>query len=181
MGYGIRLSIVVAAFAPACGSGSPMPAPVAADSGSETPSGDVTSEAEASTAEAPGGAAADVVDVQVTGSAGAYTFAVTIRSPDTGCSQYADWWEVVDESGALHYRRILAHSHVDEQPFTRSGGPVDVGASDTVRVRAHLNPGGYGGTVMVGTAADGFTVAADQPPIPDAVESEPPRPSDCAF
>ena len=46
--------------------------------------------------------------------------------------------------GALLYRRILAHSHVDEQPFVRSGGPVPVGASDIVIVRGHMNPGGYG-------------------------------------
>ena len=65
---------------------------------------------------------ADVTAVSATGEAGAYTFDATVRSPDTGCNSYADWWEVVSPNGELLYRRVLLHSHVDEQPFTRSGG-----------------------------------------------------------
>jgi hypothetical protein len=64
-----------------------------------------------------------VVAVEVTGEPGARAFTVTVRSPDTGCERYADLWEVVSTDGDLRYRRVLAHSHVDEQPFTRSGGP----------------------------------------------------------
>jgi hypothetical protein len=53
-------------------------------------------------------------------------------------------WEVVDVTGeALLYRRILGHSHVSEQPFVRSGGPVSA-TSDVVIVRSHGNVGGYG-------------------------------------
>ena len=81
--------------------------------------------------------AADVIGVQVSGAPGAYQFNVTIKSPDTGCQQYADWWEVVSEDGRLLYRRVLLHSHVDEQPFTRSGGPVPIQADTVVWVRAH--------------------------------------------
>ena len=36
---------------------------------------------------------ADVTAVEVRGEEGAYTFSVTVSSPDTGCDQYADWWE----------------------------------------------------------------------------------------
>ena len=61
---------------------------------------------------------ADVTAVSVAGEAGAYTFEVTVRSPDTGCEGYADWWEVVSPDGELLYRRVLLHSHVDEQPFS---------------------------------------------------------------
>ena len=57
---------------------------------------------------------ANVLSVQVTDNPGAYQFAVEIASPDTGCEQYADWWEVVSQDGQLLYRRILLHSHVDE-------------------------------------------------------------------
>ena len=93
---------------------------------------------------------ADLVSVAVTGEAGNYTFAVTISSADTGCEQYADWWEVADiETGELLYRRILAHSHTSEQPITRSGGPVPITPNQAVIIRAHM--GGlqshYGGQV----------------------------------
>ena len=50
---------------------------------------------------------ADVTSVRVSGEPNAYTFAVTVRSPDTGCDRYANWWEVVAEDESLVYRRIL--------------------------------------------------------------------------
>jgi hypothetical protein len=73
------------------------------------------------------GIEADVVDVSVSGDVGSYIFAVTIASPDSGCAQYADWWEVLGADGSLLYRRVLLHSHVTEQPFVRTGGPVPAG------------------------------------------------------
>ena len=60
---------------------------------------------------------ADITAVKASGSDGNYQFSVTIKSPDTGCDQYADWWEVIDEDGNLLYRRILMHSHVNEIPW----------------------------------------------------------------
>ena len=66
---------------------------------------------------------ASVTAFSVIGYPGTYTFDVTVRSPDIGCEGYADWWEVVSTDGDLLYRRVLLHSHVDEQPFSRSGGP----------------------------------------------------------
>jgi len=124
---------------------------------------------------------ANVNSVQVTGTANAYTFSVGIQSPDSGCGQYADWWEVLSESGSLLYRRILAHSHVNEQPFTRSGGPLKMEANEVVYIRAHMHPHGYGGIVYKGSVQNGFdefTVAAD---FAQSVETEPPLPTDCAF
>ncbi|MEM7434957.1 MAG: hypothetical protein AAF436_07380 [Myxococcota bacterium] len=125
---------------------------------------------------------ADVVSVQASGASGAYTFSVTVSSPDTGCDQYADWWEVLTPDGTLLYRRVLQHSHVDEQPFTRSGGPVDAAASDQVVVRAHMNPTGYGGVAFSGSVDSGFS---QDPSISATFATElagtAPLPSGCAF
>ena len=124
---------------------------------------------------------ADVLSVETTGEPDAYTFSVQVSSPDTGCQQFADWWEVVSPDGELLYRRILLHSHAGEQPFTRSGGPVPIQADTQVWVRAHMNTGGYGGQAMKGSPQSGFQ--AGQPPMNFAsdLESKPPLPEDCAF
>lgn len=117
-----------------------------------------------------------VSEVNITGSAGSYTFSVTLSSPDTGCDQYADWWEVFRTDGSLVYRRILAHSHVNEQPFSRSGSGINIQATDSVYVRGHMNNLGYGTQVYSGTVAQGlnpttvdkefFSELADKAPLP---------------
>ena len=120
--------------------------------------------------------------VTVSGAPGAFTFSVTLRSPDTGCDQYADWWEVLGEDGGLLYRRILAHSHVDEQPFSRSGGPVDVEADTKVFIRAHMSVGGYGGQVFTGTPGGAFEATTEfDGSIAAAAETAEPQPDGCAF
>jgi len=124
---------------------------------------------------------ANVLSVQVSGNPGAYQFAVEVVSPDTGCEQFADWWEVVSEDGGLLYRRILLHSHVDEQPFVRSGGPVEIEADTVVFVRAHMNTTGYGGAVMKGTVQDGFMPVEVADGFGSELERVPPQPEDCAF
>jgi len=107
---------------------------------------------------------ADVEAASARGEAGAYTFRVTVRSPDTGCQRYADWWEVVRSDGSLAYRRILIHSHAGEQPFTREGGPVPVRAGEVVVVRAHCEPDGYRGAMLRGSVQGGFAPWKDAPP-----------------
>ena len=124
---------------------------------------------------------ADVRGVAVSGDPGRYTFAVTVRSPDEGCERYANWWEVIDENGALVYRRILGHSHVDEQPFTRSGGPVEVAEDQRVFVRAHLHPTGYGGVVFAGTVGGGFAEVEVPREFGTELETASPQPTGCAF
>ena len=124
---------------------------------------------------------ANVRSVSVSGELGAYQFAVQIASPDTGCEQFADWWEVISEDGGLLYRRILLHSHVGEQPFTRSGGPVDIAMDTVVYVRAHMNTVGYGGTVMRGSVQDGFEPIEVEAGFGSELERVPPQPEDCAF
>ncbi|MGF1569090.1 MAG: hypothetical protein ACFCVD_13640 [Nodosilinea sp.] len=124
---------------------------------------------------------ATVLEAKVTGEPGRYTFTVKIASPDTGCDRYADWWEVISPEGELLYRRILAHSHVDEQPFARSGGPVPVQPDQPILIRAHMNEQGYGNQVLQGTVAAGFTsVTLANPPAPD-LASQLPLPRGCEF
>ncbi|MEO0377870.1 MAG: hypothetical protein AAF329_25400 [Cyanobacteria bacterium P01_A01_bin.17] len=123
---------------------------------------------------------AKVTDVTATeNQPGQYTFAVTVESPDTGCEQYADWWEVLSEEGELLYRRILAHSHIDEQPFQRSGGPVSVSADQILIVRAHMNPGGYGTQAMKGSIVSGFQETQLAPDFGADVEMKSPQPNAC--
>jgi hypothetical protein len=124
---------------------------------------------------------AEVLEVTASGIDGAYTFSVRIRSPDLGCSQYADWWEVLTEQGQLLYRRILTHSHVAEQPFTRSGGPVPVAEDQAVWIRAHMHPFGYGPMLWKGSVASGFASELQDEVFVAGVAAEPPLPAGCAF
>ncbi len=155
----LGLPAVLLLFAPALACGSPA---------AEGPRGEPTP------------IVADVVSVEATGEPGAYRFAVGIRSPDTGCERYADWWEVVGEDGRLLHRRVLGHSHVAEQPFVRSGGPVAVEPETVVWVRAHMHPTGYGGAAFRGSVRDGFTAADLPASFAAGLAGEVPRPPDCA-
>ena len=124
---------------------------------------------------------ANVIAVQTSGSDGAYRFAVTLKSTETGCAQYADWWEVLSEEGALLYRRILVHSHPDTQPFTRSGGRVAIGQNDIVYVRAHMNKMGYVGDVFKGSVKEGFSKSMTLPSFSKALAQQQPLPKGCAY
>ena len=124
---------------------------------------------------------ADVQDVTVRGKSGAYTFSVKLKSTETGCEQYADWWEVLSVKGELLYRRILVHSHPDTQPFTRSGGKVVVKESDLVYVRGHMNKVGYVGNVFKGSVKEGFAMVTKVPDFDKNVEKQKPLPNGCAF
>lgn len=126
-------------------------------------------------------ALADVAGVTVSGEPGAYRFNVTVRSPDKGCAQYANWWEVASEDGRLLYRRVLLHSHVDEQPFTRDGGPVAIGPDTIVWVRAHQHPQGYGGVAFRGSVRAGFRAAAPPTGFAAGLAKTPPLPAGCDF
>lgn len=143
---------------------------------------------------APGDAPyANVVAVAPSGNDGAYSFSVSIESSDVDCSQFADWWEVVSEDGMLLYRRILEHSHTDENgtsdagapgnTFTRSGGPVNVAEDQVLIIRAHMsNLDEYNGASMRGSVALGFETATDlDPSFAADLESADPQPDACLF
>ena len=124
---------------------------------------------------------AAIQKVEVSGSEERYNFNVEISSPDTGCDQYADWWEVFTLDSTLIYRRILAHSHVNEQPFSRSGGPIDISKDDQVIIRGHMNNLGYGSLVMRGSVEQGFVMDTLSIDYAHRLESTEPLPQDCDF
>lgn len=124
-----------------------------------------------------------VQKVTVSGNEGGYTFSIALKSPDKGCSQYANWWEVITENEALVYRRILGHSHVNEQPFTRSGGVVSIGSAEVVIIRGHMNTTGYGeGEVaMKGSVESGFETFSITSGFAADIETINPQPTGCTF
>jgi len=126
-------------------------------------------------------ASADIISVTVSGNENSYTFNVGIKSAETGCNQYADWWEVVSEEGTLIYRRILAHSHVNEQPFVRSGGAVKITEEQVIYVRAHMNNNGYGTKVFKGNVAQGFEPDTLEKDFASTLQTMAPLPTGCAF
>jgi len=122
-----------------------------------------------------------ITGVSASGDAGSYNFSVSIASPDEGCSQYADWWEIISPDSVLIYRRVLAHSHVDEQPFTRSGGPVNIDEAKQVLIRAHMNNLGYGSRIFSGSVSEGFSSDSLRADFASGLSSQNPLPSSCAF
>lgn len=90
---------------------------------------------------------ADVVDAKLSKNAdGTYQFHVTVQHADEGWDHYADAWEVLGPQGELLAKRVLAHPHVQEQPFTRSLTSVSI-PNDILQVelRAHDSVHGYSG------------------------------------
>lgn len=110
-----------------------------------------------------------------------YSFSVTLKSPDLGCDQYADWWEIIDAEGKLLFRRVLSHSHVQEQPFARSGGSLTLSDTATLTLRGHMSNIGYGKEAMRGSIKDGFKSLELKEDYAIDLESESPQPPKCAF
>lgn len=90
---------------------------------------------------------ADVLDVKADKNAdNSYRFSVTVKHADEGWDHYANKWDVLDPEGIVLGTRVLAHPHVNEQPFTRSLSSVEIPAAvDYVIVRAHDSVHEYGG------------------------------------
>jgi hypothetical protein len=92
-------------------------------------------------------ACADVTDAAAEQAPdGTWRFDVTVASADSGWDKYADAWEVRLPDGTVVGTRELTHPHVDEQPFTRSLGGVEVpDGTDSVTVAARDSVSGYCG------------------------------------
>lgn len=67
-----------------------------------------------------------------------WTVSATLRYPDTGWSDFADEWRVVDGAGKVLGDRVLFHPHEDEQPFTRTQDGIAIPATThIVYIEAH--------------------------------------------
>ncbi|GGE78279.1 hypothetical protein GCM10007285_02590 [Stappia taiwanensis] len=70
---------------------------------------------------------------------------MTVSHADTGWDHYADLWEVLAPDGRVLGRRVLAHPHVNEQPFTRSLAGVAIPEGlDRVEIRVRDTVHGWG-------------------------------------
>ena len=95
----------------------------------------------------PAEGCANVVDAVVERSGDRFVVTATVQSADTGWDRYADAWEIRTMDGDVLGTRVLAHPHVDEQPFTRSLTDVEIpGDVTTVEVAARDSVVGFCGT-----------------------------------
>jgi len=93
---------------------------------------------------------ADVVDASIEPTSGGFRVSVTLLTADTGWEKYADAWEVRTIDGTVLGTRVLAHPHVDEQPFTRSLNGVAIPPAVTsVEIAARDSIEGFCGTTLV--------------------------------
>ncbi len=93
---------------------------------------------------------ADVLEAEIDSSGDTFRVSVTILSADTGWEKYADAWEVRALDGTVLGTRILAHPHVDEQPFTRSLNGVDIpSAVKEVEIAARDSVAGFCGETLI--------------------------------
>ncbi len=77
--------------------------------------------------------------------ASGWSFSLTLTHAETGWDDYADGWRVESDAGEVLGTRVLAHPHVNEQPFTRSlSGVVVPDGATTVWIRARTSVDGWG-------------------------------------
>ncbi|MCC9077377.1 hypothetical protein FKZ61_014825 [Litorilinea aerophila] len=75
---------------------------------------------------------------------GKWAFDVTLRHEDRGWDDYADGWHVATVEGEILGTRVLLHPHEQEQPFTRSLGPISIPPQvQQVVIRSHDLVSGY--------------------------------------
>lgn len=91
-----------------------------------------------------------VLDVTARQTGKTWSFSVTLQHPDTGWDHYADGWRVLDMQGNELGLRVLAHPHVQEQPFTRSlSGVVIPAGTDRVQIQARCLVDGWASDKVV--------------------------------
>ena len=87
---------------------------------------------------------AEVVEVGLRPDGAVWRVDVTIRHGDTGWDDYADGWRVEMADGTILGTRVLAHPHVEEQPFTRTLGDVSLPDGESaIFIRTSTNVTGW--------------------------------------
>jgi hypothetical protein len=93
---------------------------------------------------------ADVVAANASKSGETSPVSAPVRHADEGWKHYANSFQILAMDGKVLGTRVLAHPHVNEQPFTRSLGGVKIPAGTIkIRVRAGDLVHGYGGKEVV--------------------------------
>ncbi|MGR3712510.1 MAG: hypothetical protein ACU0A6_05260 [Shimia sp.] len=88
--------------------------------------------------------APQITDARASQQGSTWRFDVTLLHPDTGWDHYADGWRVELPDGTVLTTRVLAHPHVNEQPFTRSQSGVQLPAgTETVLIRSRCIVDGW--------------------------------------
>ena len=88
---------------------------------------------------------ARILAAEATEAGTGWRVSVTLEHGDTGWEDYADGWRVERADGTVIGTRILAHPHVNEQPFTRSLSGVTLPeATDQMFIRARTSTTGWG-------------------------------------
>jgi hypothetical protein len=98
---------------------------------------------------------ADVIAVELARGSNGYTVRATVASADTGWEKYADLWTISTTDGVVLGERVLAHPHVDEQPFTRSldGVVIPAGTAEVV-IAARDSVLGFCGATITASVED---------------------------
>ena len=93
--------------------------------------------------------APEVIGVTADKTESGWTFNVTLNHADEGWDHYADGWGVYLPDGTELGYRVLYHPHVNEMPFTRSLGGVQIpDGATTVLIRPRDSVHGEGPVQM---------------------------------
>lgn len=92
----------------------------------------------------------DILDATIASQGnGLYCISVTLEHADEGWDHYANAWDVIGPDGKVLATRVLAHPHVNEQPFTRSLGNIKIPEGiKRITIRGRDSVHDYGGKTL---------------------------------
>ncbi|MDJ0704010.1 MAG: tetratricopeptide repeat protein [Leptolyngbyaceae cyanobacterium MO_188.B28] len=135
-----------------------------------------------------------VLQTEVTGNEGNYSFEVTIQSPDQNCTYHTNWWEILTPEGDLIKRQTLDNPHGDQASWSSQLSSVDVQPDQTLLIRAHFQGGyidnggnfslnssfsGYNNQALGGSINEGFQIVRLPATFAPWLEDAEPQPTEC--